>query len=123
MASREDYVVGLVCRLSVEVAAAKSALDRVHDNLPTGHDSDGNNTYILGNLQGHNVVVAYPKVYGKSSLADVTAQLHASYPSVRFNLMVGIEGGACPIRRMMFVLVMLLSVSRQLGVRLSSSTT
>ncbi|KAI6084967.1 hypothetical protein F4821DRAFT_241966 [Hypoxylon rubiginosum] len=93
MASREDYAVGWVCRLPVEVAAAKAALDRVHDNLPTDQDSDGNNNYILGNLQGHNVVVAYPKVYGKSSLADVTAQLHASYPSVRFNLMVGIAGG------------------------------
>ncbi|RSM05309.1 hypothetical protein CEP52_006338 [Fusarium oligoseptatum] len=95
MTSREDYAVGWVCRLPVEVAAAKAALDRVHDNLPTDQDSDGNNNndYILGNLQGHNVVVAYPKVYGKSSLADVTAQLHASYPSVRFNLMVGIAGG------------------------------
>jgi nucleoside phosphorylase len=93
MASREDYAVGWVCRLPVEVAAAKAALDGVHDNLPTDQDSDGNNSYILGNLQGHNVVVAYPKVYGKSSLADVTAQLHASYPSVRFNLMVGIAGG------------------------------
>ncbi|KUL85866.1 hypothetical protein ZTR_07323 [Talaromyces verruculosus] len=93
MASREDYVVGWLCRLPVEVAAAKAALDRVHDNMPTDQASDGNNNYILGNLQGHNVVVAYPKVYGKSSLADVTAQLHASYPSVRFNLMVGIAGG------------------------------
>lgn len=75
------------------MAAANAALDRVHDNLPTDQDSDGNNNYILGNLQGHNVVVEYPKVYGKSSLADVTAQLHASYPSVQFNLMVGIAGG------------------------------
>ncbi|KAE8335233.1 hypothetical protein BDV24DRAFT_171499 [Aspergillus arachidicola] len=92
-ASREDYVVGWLCRWPVEVAAAKAALDRVHNNLPTDQVSDDNNNYILGNLQGHNVVVAYPKVYGKSSLADVTAQLHASYPSVRFNLMVGITGG------------------------------
>ena len=93
MESREDYVVGWLCRLPVEVAAAKAALDRVHDNLPTDQVSDGNNSYILGNLQGHNVVVAYPKVYGESSLADVNAQLHASYPSVQFKLMVGIAGG------------------------------
>lgn len=82
MASREDYTVGWVCRLPVQVAAAKAALDRIHDNLPTDRDSDGDNNYILGNPQSHNIVIAYPKVYSKSSLADVTAQLHTSYPSI-----------------------------------------
>lgn len=93
MASREDCAVGWVCRLPVEVAAAKAALDHVHDNLPTDQNSDSSNNYILGELQGHNVVIAYPKVYGTSSLADVTAQLHESYPFVRFTLMVGIAEG------------------------------
>jgi ankyrin repeat domain-containing protein 50 len=93
MASREDYAVGWVCRLPVEVAAAKATLDHVRDNLPTNQISDGSNNYILGELQGHSVVVAYPKAYGTSSLANVAAQLHESYPSVRFNLMVGIAGG------------------------------
>ena len=93
MASREDYAVGWVCRLPVEVAAAKAALDHVHDDLPTNQNSDGSNNYILGELEGHNVVVAYPKVYGTSSLGEVIAQLHESHPCVRFNLMVGIAEG------------------------------
>lgn len=95
MASRDDYAVGWVCALPIEVAAAKATLDRVHDNLPPDWNSDDNNNYILGSLQGHNVVVAYPNSggYGATSLADVATQLHASYPSVRFNLMVGIAGG------------------------------
>jgi nucleoside phosphorylase len=95
MASREDYPVGWVCALPIEVAAAKAALDRVHGNLPPDWNSDANNNYILGSLQGHNVVVAYPnsRVYGKTSVADVVTQLHASYTSVRFTLMVGIAGG------------------------------
>jgi nucleoside phosphorylase len=39
--------------------------------------------------------VAYPNlgVCGKTSVADVATQLHASYTSVQFNLMVGIAGG------------------------------
>ncbi|KAI9778406.1 MAG: hypothetical protein M1816_004104 [Peltula sp. TS41687] len=95
MASHDDYAVGWVCALPIEVAAAKATLDRVHDNLPPERNSDDNNNYILGSLQGHNVVVAYPNsgVCGKTSVADVATQLHASYTSVRFNLMVGIAGG------------------------------
>ncbi|KAM5476154.1 hypothetical protein MauCBS54593_000839 [Microsporum audouinii] len=95
MASRGDYTVGWVCALPIEAAAAKATLDRVHDNLPPKRNSVDNNNYILGSLQGHNVVVAYPnsRVCGKTSVADVAAQLHASYTSVRFNLMVGIAGG------------------------------
>ncbi|KAI9042818.1 uncharacterized protein KD926_004883 [Aspergillus affinis] len=95
MASRDDYAVGWVCALPIEVAAAKATLDRVHDNLPPDRNSGDNNNYILGSLQGHNVVVAYPNpgVCGKTSVADVATQLHANYTSVRFNLMVGIAGG------------------------------
>ncbi|CAG8191861.1 unnamed protein product [Penicillium salamii] len=95
MASHDQYAVGLVCTLPIEVAAVKETLDRVHDNLPPDRISDGNNDYILGSLQGHNVVVACPNsgVCGKRSVADVAKQLQASYTSVRFNLMVGITGG------------------------------
>ncbi|KAF5122586.1 Vegetative incompatibility protein HET-E-1 [Metarhizium anisopliae] len=95
MASRDDYSVGWVCALPIEVAAAKATLDRIHGNLPPGPNSDDNNNYILGSLQGHNVVLAYPNfgVYGKTSVASVATQLHASFKSIRFNLMVGIAGG------------------------------
>ena len=95
MASRDDYLVGWVCGLPIEVAAAKATLDRIHDNLPPDPNSDDNNNYILGSLQGHNVVLAYPNfgVYGKTWVAGVATQLHASFKSVRFNLMVGIAGG------------------------------
>ncbi|RFU80617.1 natch and ankyrin domain [Trichoderma arundinaceum] len=95
MASRDDYLVGWVCALLVEVAAAKAALDRVHDNPPPDQNLDDNNNYILGSLQGHNVVLAYPNpgVYGEMSVASVATQLHASFKSVRFILMVGIAGG------------------------------
>ncbi|PQE09312.1 ankyrin repeat protein [Rutstroemia sp. NJR-2017a BVV2] len=95
MASHDDYTIGWVCALPIEVAAAKATLDRVNENLPPYQNSDDNNNYILGSVQGHNVVVAYPNsgVCGKTSVADVATQLHASYTSVRFNLMVGIAGG------------------------------
>lgn len=94
MASRDNYAVGWICALPIEVAAATAALDRVHDNLPPDWNSDNNNNYILGSLQGHNVVIAYPNsgVYGKTSVVDVATQMRASYTSVRFSLVVGIAG-------------------------------
>ncbi|PSR80200.1 ankyrin repeat protein [Coniella lustricola] len=95
MASRDDYTVGWVCTLPIEVAAAKTTLDCVHEDPAPKRNSADNNNYILGSLQGHNVVVAYPNpgVHGTTSVADVATQLHASYTSVRFNLIVGIAGG------------------------------
>lgn len=58
-------------------------------------NNNNNNSYILGSLQGHNVVLAYPSfgVHGKTSVAGVASQLRARFKSVRFNLMVGIAGG------------------------------
>ncbi|EXU95243.1 ankyrin repeat protein [Metarhizium robertsii] len=60
IASRDDYTVGWVCALPIEVAAAKTTLDRVNDNPFPDRSSDHNSNYILGRLQGHSVVVAYP---------------------------------------------------------------
>jgi hypothetical protein len=46
--SHEDYTVGWICALPLEMAAASVMLDETHSNLP-GHASD-NNTYTLGKL-------------------------------------------------------------------------
>ncbi|EFQ99444.1 hypothetical protein MGYG_08978 [Nannizzia gypsea CBS 118893] len=95
MASCNDYTVGWVCTLPIEVAAAKATLDRVYNNSPLNRNLDDNNSYVLGSLQGHNAVIAYPdtRACGKTSVADVTKQLHASYTSIQLNLMVGIARG------------------------------
>ena len=95
MASRNDYLVAWVCALPIEVAAAKATLDRIHDKVPPDPNLHDNNNYILGSLHGHNVVLAYPNVgvYGKTSVAGVATQLHASFKSVRLTLMIGIAGG------------------------------
>ena len=52
MASHDDYLVGWVCALPIEVAAAKATLDRIHDNLPLDPKLDNNNNYVLRSLQG-----------------------------------------------------------------------
>lgn len=95
MASRDDYAVGWVCALPIEAAAAKAILDHVYENPSQDRIPGDKNNYLLGSLHGHNVVVAYPNpaLSALTSRADVVTQLHASYKSLRFHLMVGIAGG------------------------------
>ncbi|RAH55200.1 Pfs domain protein [Aspergillus piperis CBS 112811] len=91
--SRDDYTVGWICALPLEMAAAKVMLDEIHDDLPMQPTDD--NAYLLGRIGKHNVVIAcLPSgVYGMTSAATVAAQLSSSFPSIRFGLMVGIGGG------------------------------
>jgi nucleoside phosphorylase len=54
------------------------------------------NSYTLGCISGHNVVVAcLPSgVYGTLSASVVVSQMLHTFPGIRFGLMVGIAGGA-----------------------------
>jgi nucleoside phosphorylase len=91
--TRDDYTVAWICALPLEMAAAKLMLDKVHPSLPKPNTD--HNTYTLGSVGGHNVVVAcLPSgVYGTTAAAVVLAHMLQTYPSLRFALMVGIGGG------------------------------
>jgi hypothetical protein len=52
----QDYTVGWVCALPIELAAAAETLDEEHQDLPT--DANDTNLYTLGRIGEHNVVVA-----------------------------------------------------------------
>ncbi|KAJ5773565.1 hypothetical protein N7457_008461 [Penicillium paradoxum] len=86
-------LVGWICALSLEMAAAKLMLDAIHPSLP--HPPTDRNTYILGNIGEHNiVVVCLPAgTYGIVPAATGAMQLLSSFHSIRFGLMVGIGGG------------------------------
>jgi nucleoside phosphorylase len=89
----EDYRIGWICALPLEMAAAKAMLDEVHFDIPE-YPNDYN-TCILGKISSHNIVVAcLPSgVYGTASAATVATQMLSSFKSIRFGLMVGIGGG------------------------------
>ncbi|KAK1622056.1 ankyrin repeat-containing domain protein [Colletotrichum phormii] len=90
----EDYTVGWVCALPLEMAAAKGMLDQLHPNLPWQDPAD-HNSYVLGQVQGHNVVIAClpAGIYGITPAATVAKDLLRTFKSIRFGLMVGIGGG------------------------------
>ncbi|KAL2855615.1 purine and uridine phosphorylase [Aspergillus pseudodeflectus] len=89
----DDYTVGWISALPIELAAAQALLDETHPTLPVPQND--NNTYTLGRIGEHNIVIAcLPSgIYGTSSATAVATQLLSSFTSIRFGLMVGIGGG------------------------------
>jgi nucleoside phosphorylase len=92
---REEYTVGWVCALPIELAAAQEMLDEEHEDLE--QDENDNNLYSLGRIGDHNVViVCLPAgLIGNNPAAAVATQMRSTFRSVRFGLMVGI-GGSVP---------------------------
>lgn len=87
---REDYTVGWVCALPIELAAAQEMLDETHeDSVQIANDS---NIYTLGRIGEHNVIIAclpYGQM-GTTSAATLAVQMKLAFPSIQFGLMVGI---------------------------------
>ncbi|KAK7996637.1 putative RPE1-D-ribulose-5-phosphate 3-epimerase [Apiospora arundinis] len=87
------YTVGWVCALPKEQTAATAMLDEIHPNLPK--PPTDLNTYTLGSIGGHNIVIAcLPKGrIGTNFAATVATHMISTFPDIRFSLMVGIGGG------------------------------
>src|ERR1700735_2926609 len=92
--TNNDYTVGWICALETELAASQAMLDKEHPDLL--HPENDTNTYTLGQIGQHNVVLAcLPSgTTGISAAATAARDLLRSFPRVRFGLMVGVGGGA-----------------------------
>ncbi|KAJ9662051.1 hypothetical protein H2198_001593 [Neophaeococcomyces mojaviensis] len=88
--SHHDYTVACICPMGVELAPVKAMLDKLHPSLATQRDQ---NIYTLGEIEGHNIVIAVLPAIGTNSAATVATQLLNDFPSIRFGLLVGIGGG------------------------------
>jgi nucleoside phosphorylase len=89
----EDYTVGWVCAIAVELAAASKLLDEEHQDL---HQNSNNiNSYTFGRIGEHNVVIAcMPEGgIGTTWAATVASQMKSQFTAIRFGLMVGVGGG------------------------------
>ena len=90
-----SYTVGWICALKTELVAAWAMLDEEHTMLPAGSSRD-TNTYVLGRIRDHNVVIAClpAEMTGKASAATVAKDMIRSFSGIRVGLMVGVGGGA-----------------------------
>jgi nucleoside phosphorylase len=87
----DDYTVGWICPLEVEQIAAMAMLDEKHQRL--SQPAADHNTYNLGSIAGHNVVIAGLYQTGNVPAATVITQMRMTFPNLRFGLLVGIGGG------------------------------
>ncbi|KAI9781186.1 MAG: hypothetical protein M1839_006294 [Geoglossum umbratile] len=103
--THNEYTVGWVCALPKEQTAATAMLDGRHADLPK--PSKDPNTYTLGSIGKHNIVIAcLPKgKIGTSSAATVATQMVNTFQSIKVGLMVGIGGGIPPKVRLGDVVV------------------
>ncbi len=104
--SRSEYTVGWVCSLPKEQTAAVAMLDQIHPDLDNQSSHD-DNTYTLGSMGKHNIVIAcLPKGrYGTNSAATAASQMVNTFPSIKVGLMVGVGGGIPPKVRLGDVVV------------------
>jgi nucleoside phosphorylase len=93
--SHEQFQIGWICALPIEVAAARQMLDENFGILQE-QDSTDTNSYTLGRIGKHNVVIASLSggQYGTTSATAVAINMMRTFPkSLRIGMMVGIGGG------------------------------
>ncbi|KAF3916742.1 hypothetical protein ABW20_dc0107196 [Dactylellina cionopaga] len=93
---KEDYDVGWLCALPLEITAATIVLDS-RNATPEGFgvgDPVSDNHYIFGSIGGHNIVItALPYgIYGTTSAANVVNDFKTDFPNLRFRFLVGVGG-------------------------------
>lgn len=91
----DAYHIGIVCALPFERIAAVGMLDDRHRPLPCQDQFDGN-AYTLGEMSGHNVVIAClpAEVHnGTSAAATIAIDIQRTFKHLPCILLVGIGGG------------------------------
>jgi nucleoside phosphorylase len=89
-----DYHIGWIYALKKEMAAAIAMLDKEYPMI-TAQDYQDHNSYVLGRIHQHNVVIACMPagIDGLVPAAVVAKDLARTFPELRIGLMVGIGGG------------------------------
>lgn len=91
--SCHDYTVGWISSIPIELAAAKTVLDREHEQLPLLKYAQS--VYSLGEIHKHNVVIVCLPLgtQGHIPAASVARDMQSTFPRIEFWLLVGIGGG------------------------------
>ncbi|KAH7129510.1 hypothetical protein B0J13DRAFT_627345 [Dactylonectria estremocensis] len=69
-------------------------LDHEHERLDPAADDPNN--YILGDVEGHNISIAYQGlgIMGETAATHVATNMLRTFEKIRFGLLVGVAGGA-----------------------------
>ncbi|KAL3450237.1 nucleoside phosphorylase domain-containing protein [Aspergillus insuetus] len=85
----QDFRIGWITALPVELAAAQAMLDEEYD------DGSEITDYIMGRIENHNIVIISLPAgqIGTAAAATIAAELKFRFPELRTGLLVGTGGG------------------------------
>ncbi|KAK6495513.1 hypothetical protein TWF481_002562 [Arthrobotrys musiformis] len=99
--NRDGFDIGIICALPLEARAVKAMLEEVNEEIGYGADNGGTgktpadtNTYTIGKIGHHKVVLVHMSGMGKIPAAAAATNLKQSFGSIKLALLVGICGGA-----------------------------
>ncbi|KAI0119987.1 hypothetical protein GGR51DRAFT_495851 [Nemania sp. FL0031] len=89
------YTIGWICAVGDERVAAEEFLDEEY-GAPDSQPQNDSNSYTLGRIGQHNVVIASlpDGTYGNITAANAARNMIRTFTNIRLGLMVGIGGGA-----------------------------
>lgn len=90
---RCKFEVAIICALEIESVAVAANLDEIYVSALYGKASGDTNSYTLGRVGSHHVVLAHLPSIGKVSSASVAANIRTSFSNIRLGLLVGVCGG------------------------------
>jgi nucleoside phosphorylase len=92
---REDFKIAVICALSIEGDAVEALFDKIWDDedCALGKEQTDRNTYTMGVIGHHNVVLTWMRGIGKVSAARAATDLENSFKGIKLSLVVGICGG------------------------------
>ncbi|KAL4973027.1 hypothetical protein BDW66DRAFT_112659 [Aspergillus desertorum] len=89
-----DFTVALFCALPLEVDAVSVLFDGFFQDSTLYRNAPGDsNTYTLGRMGRHHVVLVHLPCMGKSAASQAASSLRSTYPNIKLALVVGICGG------------------------------
>ncbi|KAE8399949.1 hypothetical protein BDV37DRAFT_297290 [Aspergillus pseudonomiae] len=89
---RRGFTVAIFCALPIEADAVVELFDEIYDHQYGKHFGD-TNSYTVGRILTHNVVLCHMPGMGKVNASNVASNLTSSYTGVSLALVVGICGG------------------------------
>ena len=92
--SRSDaFEIAIICALTLEADAVLALFDEYWDQDEQYEVAEGDtNSYTIGRIAHHHVVLIHMPSMGKVSAASVAVNLQASFPRIRLGLLVGVCG-------------------------------
>jgi nucleoside phosphorylase len=91
---RNAFHIAIICALPIESDAVEALFDEFWEEDEQYGKAPGDpNSYTLGRIGQHNVVLAYMPGMGKGASASLAASFRSSFPRIILGLVVGICGG------------------------------